>query len=62
MEGGRGGRREGGEGGGWVKYQAYHMKASSLPVYVASLTAANSGSNLGLKATVKAQSMILPFT
>ena len=33
-----------------------------VPVYVASLTAVSRGSNFGLKATVNAQSIILPFT
>ena len=41
--------------------QVYNV-AVCVPVYVASLTAASSCSYFGLKATVNAQSIILPFT
>jgi len=38
------------------------IPASLIPVLVASLTASKSLSYFGLKATVKALSMILPYT
>eukprot|EP01018_Ginkgo_biloba_P039003 Gb_20448 [translate_table: standard] len=45
-----------------ISHKRTSMPASLIPVFVASLEASSSGSNMGLNATVKAQSTICPST